>query len=115
MSAIQLKDVISELKSMGDSDATAAAGLSGYGDDGDALFFWHPLFFHDLPALHLLFNNAGDGFHMTSFHLPKLSVPNFKKVNVFIFVEFYRFLFLKFETHWDCRSYRIYGVRCHPA
>jgi hypothetical protein len=23
--------------------------------------------------------------------------------------------FLKFETRWDCRSYRIYGVRCHAA
>jgi len=48
--------------------------------------------------------------------LPKLSVSNFKKVSFcLIFNEFYRFIFLKFETPRDCRSDRIYCIRCRPA
>ena len=31
------------------------------------------------------------------------------------FKEFDPFEFLKVETRWDCRSYRIYSVRCHTA
>jgi hypothetical protein len=48
--------------------------------------------------------------------LPKLSVSNFKnEQNKHIFNKFHLFDFLKFETRWDCRSYRIYGVRCLAA
>ena len=47
---------------------------------------------------------------------PKLSVSNFKRVsNIFFFNVIYLFIFLKFETLRDCRSYRIYCVRCRPA
>ncbi len=71
MSAIQLKDVISELKSMGDSDAAAAAGLAKYGDDGNPLFFFLALIFRNLSAMHLLFDNARYGFHrLNPPHLP---------------------------------------------
>ena len=47
---------------------------------------------------------------------PKVSVSNFKNVELEnIYKGFYPFEFLKFKTHRDCRSYRIYGVSCHPA
>ena len=47
---------------------------------------------------------------------PKMSVSNFKNIEVKNIIKgFDPFEFLKFETRWDCRSYRIYGVRWHPA
>jgi hypothetical protein len=47
---------------------------------------------------------------------PKVSVSNFKNIEFGnIFKGFNPFEFLKFETRWDCRSYRIYGARCHAA
>ena len=48
--------------------------------------------------------------------MPKMSVSNFKNVGFRNnFKGFDSFEFLKFGTRWDCRSYRIYGVRCYPA
>jgi len=45
-----------------------------------------------------------------------MSVSNFKDMRFrHNFKGLDLFEFLKFETHWDCRSYRIYGVRCHTA
>jgi len=39
-----------------------------------------------------------------------MSVSNFKNMGFRNnFKEFDSFKFLKIETHWDCRSYRIYG------
>jgi hypothetical protein len=47
---------------------------------------------------------------------PNLSVSSFKNERFCIILkEFYRFIFLKFETLRDCRSYRSYGVRCRHA
>ncbi len=46
----------------------------------------------------------------------KVSVSNFINIEIInIFKGFDPFEFLKLETRWDCRSYRIYGVRCHAA
>ena len=48
--------------------------------------------------------------------LPKFSVSNFKNVGFkYNFKGLNSFEFIKFETRWDCRSYRIYSVRCHTA
>ena len=38
-----------------------------------------------------------------------VEVSNFKNKS-FIYSVFYRFIALKFETLWDCRSYRIFCV-----
>ena len=48
--------------------------------------------------------------------IPKVSVLNFKNMDVrYKFKGCYSFEFLKYETRWDCRTYRIYGVRCRTA
>jgi len=51
----------------------------------------------------------------TAIFTSKLSVSNFKRGSSFIFNELYGFIFLKFETLRDCRSYLIYCVRCLTA
>jgi len=45
-----------------------------------------------------------------------MSVSTFKNIGFRNnFKRFDSFKFLKIETLWDRRSYRIYGVKCHPA
>jgi cyclopropane fatty-acyl-phospholipid synthase-like methyltransferase len=48
--------------------------------------------------------------------ITKMSVSNFKHVGFRNNLKgFDSFEFLKYETRWDCRYYRIYSVRCHTA
>jgi len=50
------------------------------------------------------------------FNSDKMPISNFKNMGFKNnFKGFDAFEFLKIETRWDCRSYRIYGVRCHTA
>jgi hypothetical protein len=55
-------------------------------------------------------------YHTTRKMKPKLSVSHFGfKKNYYKNYGLCYFAISKWKTHWDCRSYRIYGVRYLPA